>query len=215
MTHVTCRLTVKNRDQLRNPTLGNRVRAIPFNLSTTLSQTLVITGRRSSQRVVNLARQRRTLSVINLTDYISDLIGRNAETVLTKSPRNQSSWRKGVFGTKSLWKKLVFGRERKSNGVVSRRRKTMRNWKDDEQSAFWLHVGSSSWFSQRTFVTNSYRVSRVPRLNNWTVPTPRRIDCDIRLFIRTGAKHRGGGPTGPMLQKMHNSPFSIHCQTAS
>jgi len=25
MTHVTCRLTVKNRDQLRNPTLGNRV----------------------------------------------------------------------------------------------------------------------------------------------------------------------------------------------
>ena len=29
MTHVTCRLTAKNRDQLRNPTLGNRVLA-PF-----------------------------------------------------------------------------------------------------------------------------------------------------------------------------------------
>ena len=28
MTHVTCRLATKNRDQLRNPTLGNRVRAI-------------------------------------------------------------------------------------------------------------------------------------------------------------------------------------------
>jgi len=27
MTHVTCRLAAKNRDQLRNPTLGNRVRA--------------------------------------------------------------------------------------------------------------------------------------------------------------------------------------------
>ena len=27
MTHVTCRLTAKNRDQLRNPTLGNRVPA--------------------------------------------------------------------------------------------------------------------------------------------------------------------------------------------
>jgi len=27
MTHVTCRLTAKNRDQRRNPTLGNRVRA--------------------------------------------------------------------------------------------------------------------------------------------------------------------------------------------
>ena len=25
MTHVTCTLTAKNRDQLRNPTLGNRV----------------------------------------------------------------------------------------------------------------------------------------------------------------------------------------------
>jgi len=25
MTHVTCRLTAKNRDRLRNPTLGNRV----------------------------------------------------------------------------------------------------------------------------------------------------------------------------------------------
>ena len=25
MTHVTCRLTAKNRDQLRNPTLANRV----------------------------------------------------------------------------------------------------------------------------------------------------------------------------------------------
>jgi len=34
MTPVTCRLTAKNRDQLRNPTLGNRVRSIftlPFN----------------------------------------------------------------------------------------------------------------------------------------------------------------------------------------
>jgi len=29
MTHVTCRLTAKNRDQLRNPMLGNRVLA-PF-----------------------------------------------------------------------------------------------------------------------------------------------------------------------------------------
>ena len=27
MTHITCRLTAENRDQLRNPTLGHRVRA--------------------------------------------------------------------------------------------------------------------------------------------------------------------------------------------
>jgi len=33
MTHIACRLTAKNRDQLRNPTLGNRVWAtgyLPF-----------------------------------------------------------------------------------------------------------------------------------------------------------------------------------------
>ena len=30
MTHVTCMLTAKNRDQLLNPTLGNRVWAIPL-----------------------------------------------------------------------------------------------------------------------------------------------------------------------------------------
>ena len=30
MTHVTCRLTAKNRDQLRNSTLGNRVWATVF-----------------------------------------------------------------------------------------------------------------------------------------------------------------------------------------
>ena len=30
MTHVTCRLTAKNRDKLRNPTLGNRVWATFF-----------------------------------------------------------------------------------------------------------------------------------------------------------------------------------------
>jgi len=33
MTHVTCRLTAKNRDRLRNPTLGNRVWASFFYLS--------------------------------------------------------------------------------------------------------------------------------------------------------------------------------------
>ena len=30
MTHITCRLTAKNRDQLRNPTLGNRVWGLPL-----------------------------------------------------------------------------------------------------------------------------------------------------------------------------------------
>jgi len=33
MTHVTCRLTAKNRDQLRTPTLGNQLWATFFYLS--------------------------------------------------------------------------------------------------------------------------------------------------------------------------------------
>ena len=33
MTPITCRLTAKNRDQLRNPTLGNRVSANFFIIS--------------------------------------------------------------------------------------------------------------------------------------------------------------------------------------
>ena len=33
MTHVTCRLTAKNRDRVRNPTLGNRVWATFFVVS--------------------------------------------------------------------------------------------------------------------------------------------------------------------------------------
>ena len=35
MTHVVCRLTAKNRDQLQNPTLGNRVWAARFTFTFT------------------------------------------------------------------------------------------------------------------------------------------------------------------------------------
>jgi len=35
MTHATCRLTAKNRDQLRNPTLGNRAWATFYRLRET------------------------------------------------------------------------------------------------------------------------------------------------------------------------------------
>ena len=43
MTHVTCGLTAENRDQLRNPTLGNRVQAI-FYLVTSLLTYLLVAG---------------------------------------------------------------------------------------------------------------------------------------------------------------------------
>jgi len=45
MTHVTCRLTAKNRDQLRNPTLCNRVWATFFLFSLlSLRRTLAMAG---------------------------------------------------------------------------------------------------------------------------------------------------------------------------
>ena len=47
MIHVTCRLTAKNRDQLRNPTLGNRVWA-----SFTFYQQSAITSSNSSHWAV-------------------------------------------------------------------------------------------------------------------------------------------------------------------
>ena len=43
MTHVICRLTAKNWDQLRNPTLGNRVRFMTMQVG-------VVRGKRSLQR---------------------------------------------------------------------------------------------------------------------------------------------------------------------
>ena len=54
MTHVTCRLTAKNRDQLRNPTLGNRVRAT-FTFSTTRKVSAV--ADEPSRRATSFSRQ--------------------------------------------------------------------------------------------------------------------------------------------------------------
>ena len=46
MTHVTCRLTAKNRDQLRNPTLGSRVWAtFTFTLLTYLLTELFLAAK--------------------------------------------------------------------------------------------------------------------------------------------------------------------------
>ena len=43
MTHVTCRMTAKNRDQLRNPTLGNRLLATFTFLQFTYMLTVFLT----------------------------------------------------------------------------------------------------------------------------------------------------------------------------
>jgi len=58
MNHVTCRLTAKNRDQLRNPTLGNGVWAtftlylLPLALANLLTADCCIARSNSAGRVV-------------------------------------------------------------------------------------------------------------------------------------------------------------------
>ena len=50
MTHVTCRLTAKYRDQLRNPMLGNRICVLPLPFRTVVGrQQLHATARHSTQ----------------------------------------------------------------------------------------------------------------------------------------------------------------------
>jgi len=51
MTHVTCRLTAKNRDQLRNPTLGNRVWATFFTRMHSMRSRVYATVGRPSARL--------------------------------------------------------------------------------------------------------------------------------------------------------------------
>jgi len=62
MTHVTCRLTAKNRDQLQDPTLGNRVRAT-FNKA---RSSIVIADVTVSLRVRVRVWLQRTLPIVNL-----------------------------------------------------------------------------------------------------------------------------------------------------
>ena len=55
MTHVTCRLTAKNWDQLRNPTLGNRVWAIfTFNESQAMSWQQRVVEKKLKQIALNI-----------------------------------------------------------------------------------------------------------------------------------------------------------------
>jgi len=65
MIHVTCRLTAKNRDQLRNPTLGNRVWATFYQFITHSSITHIFF--QTCQHIMSIAQ---TLTLLNLTDVI-------------------------------------------------------------------------------------------------------------------------------------------------
>jgi len=61
MTHVTCRLTARNRDQLRNPTLANRVWATFTFFKTCLG---IIANANPNDTALNCDRISRTAVVV-------------------------------------------------------------------------------------------------------------------------------------------------------
>jgi len=71
MTHVTCRLTAKNRDQLRNLTLGNRVWAtftffyVGCKDSSTNAAKIIDTFKALDDRAASTRLIARTISAIN------------------------------------------------------------------------------------------------------------------------------------------------------
>ena len=65
MTHVTCRLTVKNRDQLCNPMLGSRVWAT-FTFSLSLQQQLKILLKVLFHNTLSVNRNKFENSVLNV-----------------------------------------------------------------------------------------------------------------------------------------------------
>ena len=76
MTHVTCRLTAKNWDQLRNPKLGNRVWATFYTLLTYLL-TDGRTDGRTSDIYINPAPH--SISVNSLAEKITLWLSRSSE----------------------------------------------------------------------------------------------------------------------------------------
>ena len=64
MTHVTCRLTAKNRDQLQNPTLGNRVWA---------TFTFYIHKTGSTKRIPTLPEEDRAKAIDNIRRKFGEL----------------------------------------------------------------------------------------------------------------------------------------------
>ena len=100
MTHVTCRLTAKNRDQLRNPTLGNRVRAtFTFFTATELLQNNINPGTlaqiNKSQRQLNTEVDD---GIVDAGDAVDSAIWRH---------RHAARWRRHVHWIKQLRVSIV------------------------------------------------------------------------------------------------------------
>jgi len=86
MTHVTCRLTANNREQLRNPTLGNRVRATFFTATSTLGRVRKVQrnvtdlGRLKPQALLEMFENERDEDVESFADGLKhDQVQRNAD----------------------------------------------------------------------------------------------------------------------------------------
>jgi len=73
MTHLTCRLTAKNRDQLRNPTLGNRVWAtFAFYVTSAKHSSVLVLSVYSFRVSANEALQKVEMWIILKGDALKD-----------------------------------------------------------------------------------------------------------------------------------------------
>ena len=92
MTHVTCRLTAKNREQLRNPTLGNRVWATSTFLLFSQSLNINCVQHDTIRDAILTCAQK--LTQVSLTDTlrsISRQSGKSVESVRKKYREKSTS----------------------------------------------------------------------------------------------------------------------------
>ena len=96
MTHVTCRLTAKNRDQLRNPTLGNRVWA---------TFAFLLLHNSAVPLCACWARERALRKRLNRSRYrlACGLPGVPRNHILSGSPNSPPAYRDTFWGRGNTW----------------------------------------------------------------------------------------------------------------
>jgi len=122
MTYVTCRLTVKNRNQLRNPTLGKRVRATFTFLTSYWKQEC---RRLSCYRRIKAGAWRNTnfqYTILDTAATVEDKLKR----ISLKCSRSCRDFRLGCSFSISLY--IIYVRRFSRPPCMSQRRQGARTW---------------------------------------------------------------------------------------
>jgi len=89
MTHVICRLTAKNRDQLSNPTLGNRVWAtFTFLLIHSSIHSFIV----KAHRIPTITREQWKISICSWIRTIKNAQGNCDDSVFIQSTKIAANW---------------------------------------------------------------------------------------------------------------------------